>query len=438
MFLCSFLLLMFTGTLTYVYLLWNTYWDRVAKITRDYRYHQRAFLKHPAQAVKGGLLKGRNKNKQPSLQTGSTIGSVEGHLAANLTTTQTPFNLRDLPLDKLLHHIKHYKRQIMDQLESAVSETGKTVLFGKVENLYHVTYPPAISSNRVDRPKEQLLCEALKINTSTFLSGNPFFENQQLGSYLPSKPLSLIAQESPKHARYNSCAVVSSAGSLLHSNLGSHIDSNDFVIRFNNAPTLGYEKDVGNKTSLRIVNSQVVGKPKFGFLDGGLYGGQPVLVWDPCSYNSTLHDWYRSPDFPFFETYFAKRLMQRDTDVHLLDPRVLWDMWRWLQSQFDTPILPNPPSSGFLGVVLALRSCARVNVYEYVPSMRLTKRCHYYDTQENLGCTIGDWHPLAAEKLVTLKLNSANDTTVFSDGYVSIKGFLSTRKKAAKCKMKIP
>ena len=96
-------------------------------------------------------------------------------------------------------------------------------------------------------------------------------------------------------------------------------------------------------------------------------------------------------------------------------------MWRWLQSQFDTPILPNPPSSGFLGVVLALRSCARVNVYEYVPSMRLTKRCHYYDTQENLGCTIGDWHPLAAEKLVTLKLNSANDTTVFSDGYVSIK-----------------
>ena len=72
-------------------------------------------------------------------------------------------------------------------------------------------------------------------------------------------------------------------------------------------------------------------------------------------------------------------------------------------------------------MVLALRSCARVNVYEYVPSMRLTKRCHYYDTQENLGCTIGDWHPLAAEKLVTLKLNSANDTTVFSDGYVSIK-----------------
>ena len=31
--------------------------------------------------------------------------------------------------------------------------------------------------------------------------------------------------------------------------------------RFNNAPTHGYEKHVGTKTSLRIVNSQVVGKP---------------------------------------------------------------------------------------------------------------------------------------------------------------------------------
>ena len=41
---------MFSGTLTYVYLLWTTYWDRVAKISRDYhRYHQRPF-KHPSQA----------------------------------------------------------------------------------------------------------------------------------------------------------------------------------------------------------------------------------------------------------------------------------------------------------------------------------------------------------------------------------------------------
>ena len=154
-------------------------------------------------------------------------------------TTTPPFSLKDLPMDKLLHHVKHYKRQITSQLGSAVSETGKTVASGKVDNLYHVVYPPDISSNRVDRSRQELLCQLAKVNASTFLRGDPFFEGQQLGSYLPSVPLGLMRGDAGGKAVYKTCAVVSSAGSLLNSNLGAHIDANEFVIRFNNAPTLG-------------------------------------------------------------------------------------------------------------------------------------------------------------------------------------------------------
>ena len=78
--------------------------------------------------------------------------------------------------------------------------------------------------------------------------------------------------------------------------------------------------------------------------------------------------------------------------------------------------------SGFLGLVLGMLHCKLVHVYEYVPSMRLTKRCHYYDENENLGCTIGDWHPLAAEKILALALNIGNDTEVFAEGYLTIPG----------------
>ena len=303
---------------------------------------------------------------------------------------------------------------------------------------------------------EDLILDALnKIKLRTFLRNDTFFNKEQLGPYLPENPIEIFTNpklnitnnrnsynDIPKKDslpsngyKYKSCGVVSSAGSLLKSGLGKNIDANDFVIRFNNAPTKGYEEDVGSKTSLRIVNSQVVGKPEFGFLDDRhskhLYANTPILVWDPCDYNSTLEEWYTSPDFPFFETYFNKRLMRPDAEVHLLDPRSLWSIWNWLQSLHpNSVLLPNPPSSGFLGLILAVLHCQRVHVYEFVPSMRFTKRCHYYDEQQNIGCTIGDWHPLAAEKLATLKMNIGNDTQVFQKGYVTIPGVLCLQNKS--------
>ena len=77
--------------------------------------------------------------------------------------------------------------------------------------------------------------------------------------------------------------------------------------------------------------------------------------------------------------------------------------------------------------VLGMLHCKSVHVYEYVPSMRLTKRCHYYDENENLGCTIGDWHPLAAEKILALALNTGNDTEVYAEGFLTVPGFQSIK-----------
>ncbi|KAF5893839.1 NeuAc-alpha-2,3-Gal-beta-1,3-GalNAc-alpha-2,6-sialyltransferase like, partial [Clarias magur] len=51
-----------------------------------------------------------------------------------------------------------------------------------------------------------------------------------------------------------SCAVVSSSGQMLGSRCAHEIERHDCVIRMNAAPTHGFEADVGNKTTVRVVS----------------------------------------------------------------------------------------------------------------------------------------------------------------------------------------
>jgi hypothetical protein len=55
----------------------------------------------------------------------------------------------------------------------------------------------------------------------------------------------------------NSIAIVGSSGNLLKKEYGPIIDSHKEVVRFNRAPTKGYEKHVGSRTTIRVVNQHV-------------------------------------------------------------------------------------------------------------------------------------------------------------------------------------
>ncbi|GAB1299419.1 CMP-N-acetylneuraminate-beta-galactosamide-alpha-2,3-sialyltransferase 1 [Apodemus speciosus] len=49
------------------------------------------------------------------------------------------------------------------------------------------------------------------------------------------------------------CAVVGNSGNLKGSSYGPEIDSHDFVLRMNKAPTVGFEADVGSRTTHHLV-----------------------------------------------------------------------------------------------------------------------------------------------------------------------------------------
>lgn len=65
-----------------------------------------------------------------------------------------------------------------------------------------------------------------------------------------------------------SCAIVGNSGTLDDSEFGSKIDSCDLVVRFNAAPTEGYESDVGSRTTHRFVNLLIQRGDSLGFTTG--------------------------------------------------------------------------------------------------------------------------------------------------------------------------
>ncbi|KAK4760564.1 hypothetical protein SAY87_005457 [Trapa incisa] len=58
--------------------------------------------------------------------------------------------------------------------------------------------------------------------------------------------------------KYTSCAVVGNSGILLNTHYGNLIDSHEAVIRLNNAIISSYEDQVGTKTTISFVNSNIL------------------------------------------------------------------------------------------------------------------------------------------------------------------------------------
>ena len=172
------------------------------------------------------------------------------------------------------------------------------------------------------------------------------------------------------------CAVVGNSGSLLETNYGSEIDSHDAVIRFNAAPTKGFEKHVGKKTTIRVQNIDNLGwrEPK-----------DEMLVF-------TARD---EKTFRHFAHYQKKKLAKRDDEKNhaqrVFNPEFWCHVWDWVDRR------KLKPSSGFAGVIMALRTCSgKVSLYGFSHN---NTRFHYFNVLDEKVTTseVYQYHPLAEE-----------------------------------------
>ncbi|XP_072542182.1 beta-galactoside alpha-2,6-sialyltransferase 2 [Salminus brasiliensis] len=272
---------------------------------------------------------------------------------------------------------------------------------------------------RPQQSRKQLLCEMKRRGRVRTLDGSELpFSKLGWRKIVPAFPLQQLYGSS-----FRSCAVVTSAGAILHSGLGKEIDSHDAVLRFNSAPTEGYERDVGNKTTIRIINSQILANPGYHFNTSSLYKNMTLVAWDPAPYAVNLHKWYSSPDYNLFTPYTEHRKQFPAQPFYILHPKFIWQLWDMIQGNTLENIQPNPPSSGFIGILLMMSLCDEVHVYEYIPSHRQTDLCHYHERYYDAACTLGAYHPLLYEKMLIQRINLGSENDLKRKGKVTLPGF---------------
>lgn len=185
------------------------------------------------------------------------------------------------------------------------------------------------------------------------------------------------------------CAVVGNSRSMLGSDLGEKIDSHNCVLRFNTAPTEGYEKDVGSRTTARVIN--------WGIMQGnGIdYSDHTPRNW--LAKQSGGHYICKPAKIPEYAER-ASFIASSSCELYVLKEEFKNKYFAELQSKFEKC----QPSTGLYGVWLANYLFDDIRVYgmdgyqgEYV---------HYYeDMKRSDNPDAHDWKKDITEIIKILK-----------------------------------
>ncbi|KAM7162387.1 alpha-N-acetylgalactosaminide alpha-2,6-sialyltransferase 5 isoform 3-T3 [Macrochelys suwanniensis] len=173
-----------------------------------------------------------------------------------------------------------------------------------------------------------------------------------------------VLDHKPLKMHCKSCALVTSSGHLLGSKQGNRIDQTECVIRMNDAPTRGYGKDVGNKTSLRVIahsSIQRILRNRNELLN--MSQGTVFIFWGPSSYmrrdgKGLVYNNLQLMNqiLPQLKVYLVSRHKMLQFD----------DLFK-RETGKDRKISNTWLSTGWFTMTIALELCDRINVYGMVP-----------------------------------------------------------------------
>ncbi|XP_056410414.1 lactosylceramide alpha-2,3-sialyltransferase [Hyla sarda] len=228
------------------------------------------------------------------------------------------------------------------------------------------------------------------LNESLYQYGPPFGFRQYLKEV--DDILEMVTNDDlplgPSSKDCKRCIVIGSGGILHGLQLGHAINKYDVVIRLNNAPVPGYERDAGSKTTIRMTYPEGAPVSEREYMNNSLF--VTVLfkhvdfLWlQAVLKNETLSTWNRL----FFWKSVTEKLPLKSHQIRILNPLIVketaLDILQFLPpGQKWLGWDKNVPTIGAIAMVLATHLCDEVSLAGFgydlsQPDIPL----HYFDNR---------------------------------------------------------
>ncbi|XP_072540068.1 ST3 beta-galactoside alpha-2,3-sialyltransferase 3a isoform X2 [Salminus brasiliensis] len=206
------------------------------------------------------------------------------------------------------------------------------------------------------------------------------------------------------------CVIIGNGGILSNKSLGSKIDEYDVVIRLNEAPVSGFEKDVGSKTTMRITY------PEGAIQKSERYEKSSLFVFS--AFKPLDFKWLRQMVFKerlrgtegFWKS--VARIVPRDPeDMRILNPYFIQEAaFRFIGLPHNNGLMGrgNIPTLGTVAITMALHNCDEVAVAGFGYDMSTPHApLHYYEKLRMSAIKESWTHNISKEKEFLRKLVTA-------------------------------
>ena len=196
----------------------------------------------------------------------------------------------------------------------------------------------------------------------------------------PMDKMAALPETCPDY-HFETCAFVGNSGTLKLSKYGDEIDGHDMVYRFNQAPTAGYEAQVGSETTFESLNAKHAHNLARQDTKWNWRDPVPIYVlFEPVKLKETLIDIHDK--FP-------------EVQVLVLSPEFSFQarqIYNALQSELEGHefgcFSGEKPMSGWYSLLIASTMCKKIDMYGFEPwedwmaEGQSDLHYHYFDAEE--------------------------------------------------------